>query len=251
MEQGLELDYYPLSLVAEMTGKNEDYFNALGAQRALKFYVRPKNWAYRKKNNPCTAYVINDPVWVDDHVVLKKVLNGAEATLFFSEQYPESYLENMDDEEVCTLDNENHFDEVVTQLGVPVAKDRLVIKREDLAPFLLKQPLDGGASGQADAEPVSTKIKGGEKQPGRNERRMKILKNWYSNLCTKHNNNHELIVEEINRLTNNEIIEELKNLTPDNDKFIWTIRQAKRWFMDNGAAVWGFKKDQGGKAKAT
>jgi hypothetical protein len=30
-----------------------------------------------------------------------------------------------------------------------------------------------------------------------------------------------------------------------NEKHIWTIKQAERWLMDNGESVWGFKKTQG------
>jgi len=104
--------------------------------------------------------------------------------------------------------------------------------------------------GQAVTEPVSANSKLNV-EPGNNEKRMKILKAWYLTLCTKHKENREFIMAEINNLTNTEIKNELKNITPQDEKYLWTIKQSDRWIMDNGSTVWGFKKTQGGKAKIT
>ncbi|MBK8815908.1 MAG: hypothetical protein IPN42_10570 [Methylococcaceae bacterium] len=74
------------------------------------------------------------------------------------------------------------------------------------------------------------------------------MKIWYEEVCTKQNNNHDLIIKHINSLTNNQIIKELAKLTQQNEKYIWE-NGAVRWFMTNGSSVWGSKKDQGRKPK--
>lgn len=84
----------------------------------------------------------------------------------------------------------------------------------------------------------------------RNQRRLKIAKRWYDGLCVTHNNNLELVAEEINGMTNEKTLIELDNLTPQDEKNLnlWA-NGAERWIKDNGKNIWGFKKTQGGKRK--
>jgi len=151
------LSNYSLEQAAGLIGCTDDYLISLGVDGKLKFYVRPKNWAYRKHSDPLTAYIINCPILIDDPVFLEKLLNGVESVMYFSAQYPDSFLEDLDEieaaefvdnlelstQQIATLKAGKKVsvvrDEVSTQLGVPIIKDRLVIKLEDLEPFLPKQ----------------------------------------------------------------------------------------------------------------
>lgn len=99
----------------------------------------------------------------------------------------------------------------------------------------------------ADSYVVTKQAK--NKPEGRNQKRLRLLNTWYINLCQKHEHNNELITEEINRLTNKEIIKEVANLTPQDDKPIWEIQEAQRWIKGNGVNVWKFNKIPGGKSK--
>jgi hypothetical protein len=84
------------------------------------------------------------------------------------------------------------------------------------------------------------------KKGKRHHQRLRILTDWYKDLCKKLNNNRELIITEIDRLTNEEIINELKSFSADDEKYLWA-GGAVRWLMENGKVVWGFQKTQGGK----
>ncbi len=96
-----------------------------------------------------------------------------------------------------------------------------------------------GKSSHAGAEP---------KPKGKNEKRMDILNEWYGALCLKHQNDIEVINQEIDDLTNEKIKTELANITLKGDKHIW-INGADRWIMDKGKSVWQFKRTQGRKSK--
>jgi hypothetical protein len=89
-------------------------------------------------------------------------------------------------------------------------------------------------------EPTKTK--------GRNEIRMKIFKDWFQRFCTTHEHKRDVIEKEINLLTNAQIIGELLVFTETDYKYLWR-NGATRWIKDNGAKVYGFKKDQGVKLK--
>jgi hypothetical protein len=86
------------------------------------------------------------------------------------------------------------------------------------------------------------------KQKGKNEKRLDIINEWYVALCLKHQNDIELINQEIDGLTNEEIKTELANITLKEDKHIW-VHGADRWIKDNGSKVWLFKRTRGGKSK--
>lgn len=107
---------------------------------------------------------------------------------------------------------------------------------------------NAGAESQGETELASVKGRTNVETKGRNQKRLEILKEWYVVFCSKHNNNRELIIEELNRLTNAEILTELANFRPE-DKCIWTIKQATRWLGQNGKTVWGFERTQVGKPK--
>jgi hypothetical protein len=108
--------------------------------------------------------------------------------------------------------------------------------------------VDAGAGNQGKKELVIVKDKSTVKTEGRNQKRLEILKEWYAALCSKHNNNRELIIEEIDCLTIEEIKKELTNITPPYERYIWASG-ADRWIMDNGKTVWKFERTQGGKSK--
>ncbi len=108
-----------------------------------------------------------------------------------------------------------------------------------ITPILMLATEADGAIGHAETD---------TKPEGKNQKRMNILTEWYVALCDKHENNRELIIQELNRLTNEEIKIELANITPQTDKYIWA-NGADRWIMDNGESVWQFKRNQGGKSK--
>lgn len=103
---------------------------------------------------------------------------------------------------------------------------------------------------QAATDSASAKSKTTTTPIGRNQKRLKIANEWYVALCNKLKNNRELVIEKINRLTNKEIKKELASITPVDEKHLWASG-ADRWIKDNGSTVWGFKKTQGGKTKAT
>lgn len=86
------------------------------------------------------------------------------------------------------------------------------------------------------------------KAAGKNQKRTKILNDWYQALCTELENNSEAIIQRIDSLTIESIKEGLERITPTDDKYLW-VSGADRWIMDNGESVWKFKRTQGGKSK--
>ena len=75
---------------------------------------------------------------------------------------------------------------------------------------------------------------GTEPKPEKNnQKRLKILNEWYGALCLNHQNDIEAINQEINGLTNEEIKTGLANITQANEKFLW-VNGADRWIMDYG-----------------
>lgn len=113
-------------------------------------------------------------------------------------------------------------------------------------------PIMGNAEvdSQVYTELESAKSKTTTTTIGRNQKRLKIANEWYVALCNKLKNNRELVIEKINRLTNEEIKKELKSISSVDEKHLW-VSGADRWIKDNGSTVWGFKKTQGGKTKTT
>lgn len=126
----IERDYYPLSIAAAKVGCCEDELIYLGRTDKLKFYIDPANWA-RRKLGSLTSLIINDPILIDDPIHLSKLARGLESTLFFSEQYPDCTLEDLDAIESDALES-SHEEFSDPQLGVPVTRDRLVIMADDL-----------------------------------------------------------------------------------------------------------------------
>lgn len=106
------------------------------------------------------------------------------------------------------------------------------------------------AESQAATDSASAKIKTTTKPIGRNQKRLKIANEWYVDLCNELKDNRELVIEKINRLTNEEIKKALESITSANEKHLWASG-ADRWIMDNGSTVWGFKRTQGGKTRTT
>jgi hypothetical protein len=131
-------EYYYLSEAAKVLDRSESFLIRLGIAGKLKFYVQPKNWAHRKDNAPLTASIINEPILIDDLDYLRKLENGADCVMYFSGQYPDSYLEDLD---VAELEVTNDAGEEFSnpQFGVQITKDRLMLKAEDLALLLPKQ----------------------------------------------------------------------------------------------------------------
>ncbi|MFA5924048.1 MAG: hypothetical protein WC856_22615 [Methylococcaceae bacterium] len=152
----IEPEYYSLAEAAIECGCTDVILIRLGSEGKLRFYIQPKNWGYRMNNDPRTVYIINDPILIDDPVHLKKIVNGTESTMYFSEQYPDSYLEDLDEIEAAKFGDDLELsnqqiatlkagkkvsvvrDEILSQLGVPICKDRLLLKSEDLAQLLQK-----------------------------------------------------------------------------------------------------------------
>ncbi|MFA5924728.1 MAG: hypothetical protein WC856_26150 [Methylococcaceae bacterium] len=190
-----------LEQATDLIGCTDDYLISLGVDGKLKFYVRPKNWAYRKHSDPLTAHIINSPIWIDDPVYLEKLLNGVESVMYFSAQYPDGFLEDLDVPEIAMFEGGSYEltnqqlddlkmdkrvsvrrDEVSTQLGVPITKDRLVIKLEDLEPFLPKQQQskvkaveDDGAGSNVEIEPAGVSD---EEKKQRGKKRTTKLNDW-------------------------------------------------------------------------
>ena len=97
--------------------------------------------------------------------------------------------------------------------------------------------VDAGTGSNAGTEPKR-----------KNQKRIKILNEWYRALCLNHQNDIEAINQEINGLTNEEIKTGLANITQANEKYLW-VNGADRWIMDNGESVWKFERTKGGKKK--
>lgn len=83
----------------------------------------------------------------------------------------------------------------------------------------------------------------------KHERRLKILKEWYAKICTKHENNREIIIKEIDSLRTTEILDELSILTLKEDKHIWKGDAAEIWLGKHGKTVWEFERTQNGKPR--
>jgi hypothetical protein len=82
------------------------------------------------------------------------------------------------------------------------------------------------------------------------QKRLEILKNWYLALCSKHKNDRELIVREIDGLTKKDIVKELIEFCPcETDKRILKNTQILILIGQQGDNVWGFEKTKGNKSQ--
>lgn len=169
MSQGLQLvkRYCSLIEASNRTWLTEFDLFQFGIEGELNFYVRPGNWERRRDDNPLTSHPINDLVFIDDTSLLQKLSNGVECIMYFCEQYPDcdledqgvpEYAEFVDDYELTDnqLDRIRsgkkvrvQRDVVENNLGVTITKDRLVIKSDDLAPFLKEPQATGDDAGSA------------------------------------------------------------------------------------------------------
>jgi hypothetical protein len=114
----------------------------------------------------------------------------------------------------------------------------------------LQAVVDGGAGSHEVTEPVGIEDKIS------NPKRTATYKTLYTALCVKHEDNIELIKNEINQLTNDEEIIECWNLASKDEKHLWASADrisnspapttaAQGWFNRNAHKIRGFKKEPG------
>lgn len=126
-------EFFYLHEATTETGRTESFLIRLGINGNLKFYVVPKKWAYVHMNSAHITHHINDLIPINASY-LKELETGVNAIMYFSDDFPDCTLVDLDEE----VDRNEEADYSSDPFGLPITRDRLAIMTADLMPFLLE-----------------------------------------------------------------------------------------------------------------
>lgn len=121
------VEYLFLSEAALESGFSESKLIRLGIAGKLSFFVQPKNWVYCKHHTPHISVRVNDPVSLDAGY-LTEIFNGVNCVMYFSDEFPECVLEDLDDEPI----QDDNAEYVAAPFGWKIDYDRLMVLVADL-----------------------------------------------------------------------------------------------------------------------
>lgn len=120
-------EYLYLSEAVSKNGLSESYLIRLGIAGHLKFYIHPKNWVYTKYGSCKVSVHVDEPVYLNPDY-LKELSTGRECVMYFSDEFPDYVLEDLDDEPI----QDNGADYVSAPFGWKIEIERLMIFAADL-----------------------------------------------------------------------------------------------------------------------